>query len=268
MEGLDGACSLLLSYRSQDGEEGYPGTVDVAVTYTLTAENVFVIETEAITDRPTPLNLTHHSYFNLAGEGSGSISDHELQIDADQYIPTDEHMTLLGRYASVNGQGNDLRKGQRLGDAIPQLFRNHGDLYRIRRPSTDHGREHVAAACLVDPASGRSLHVSTTESHLQLYTSSALDGSLIGKSGAPYAKHAAVCLECHGYPDGANATSSCDNILRPGQTHRHTTMYAFSTVDVDRPSDAQIESLQSEAHSAAGATASVTTSHTHSGLQV
>src|SRR5271170_2491037 len=113
-----GACSLSLTYRSRDGEEGYPGTVGVVVTYTVTAENVFVIETEAVTDLPTPLNLTHHSYFNLAGEDSGSISDHELQIHADQYVPTDEHMTLLGRYAPVTSQGNDFRGGQRLGTAI------------------------------------------------------------------------------------------------------------------------------------------------------
>ena len=264
----DGACSLSFTYRSRDGEEGYPGAVGVVVTYTITAENVFVIETEAVTDRPTPLNLTHHSYFNLAGEGSGSIADHELQLHADQYIPMDEHMTLLGRYASVTGHSNDFRGGQRLGAAIPHLFRNHGDLYRIRRPGADHHvRELVPAARLVDPGSGRALDISTTESHLQLYASAALDGSLIGKSGVSYVRHAAVCLECHGYPDSANATSFCDNILRPGQPQRHTTMYAFSTVDIDRASDTQLESLRSEKHSAAGAAASVARSPLHYGLQ-
>jgi aldose 1-epimerase len=271
MNALDSACSLRLNYRSRDGEEGYPGTVNVAITYTVTAENVFLIVTEAVTDRPTPLNLTHHSYFNLAGEGSGSISDHELQIHADQYIPTDEHMTLLRRYASVTGQGNDFRKGQRIGSAIPQLFRNHGDLYRIRRPSADHAeRELVPAARLVDPSSGRALNISTTESHLQLYTSAALDGSLIGKSGAPYVRHAAVCLECHGYPDGANATRFCDNILRPGQPLRHTTMYAFSTVGTDRTSPTQFaDNLRStEEHSKVGAAAGVAKARTHYGSQL
>src|SRR5271165_4342652 len=249
-----GVCSLRLTYRSRDGEEGYPGTVGVVVTYTVTPENVFLIETEAVTDRPTPLNLTHHSYFNLAGEDSGSIYDHELQIHADRYVPTDEHMTLLGCYASVAGQGNDFREGQRLGAAIPQLFRNHGDLYRIRKPGTAHGRELVPVARLVDPGSGRALSISSTESHLQLYTSAALDGSLIGKSGVPYARHAAVCLECHGYPDGANATSFCDNVLRPGKPQRHTTMYAFSSVDVNRKSSTQFENLRStEEHSKVGA---------------
>ena len=237
MAARDGECSLRLDYRSLDGEEGYPGTVDVSVTYTLTSDNTFVIETEAVTDTPTPFNLTHHSYFNLAGEASGSITGHELQIDSDQYVVTDEHMTLLGRYASVVGQSNDFREGQRLGAAIPQLFRNHGDLYRIRRPSADHPcHELVPAARLVNPDTGRALNISTTESHLQLYTSAALDGSLVGKSGVPYVKHAAVCLECHGYPDGANATSFCDNILRPGLPRRHITKYAFSMVDIDRTS--------------------------------
>ena len=268
MEARDGECSLRLDYRSPDGEEGYPGRVDVSVTYTLTRDNAFVIETEAVTDAPTPFNLTHHSYFNLAGEGSGSIADHELQIDSDQYVVTDKHMTLLGRYASVVGQSNDFRGGQRLGATIPRLFRNHGDLYRIRRPNADPGHELVPTARLVDPGSGRALNISTTESHLQLYTGAALDGSLVGKSGVPYVKHAAVCLECHGYPDGANATSFCDNILRPGLPRRHITKYAFSTVDIDRTSTTQLESLHgTEEQSRVGAAANFARSVTHFGSQ-
>jgi len=270
MAARDGECSLRLDYRSLDGEEGYPGTVDVSVTYTLTSDNTFVIETEAVTDTPTPFNLTHHSYFNLAGEASGSITGHELQIDSDQYVVTDEHMTLLGRYASVVGQSNDFREGQRLGAAIPQLFRNHGDLYRIRKPSADHpSHELVPAARLVDPDTGRALNISTTESHLQLYTSAALDGSLVGKSGVPYVKHAAVCLECHGYPDGANATSFCDNILRPGLPRRHITKYAFSTVDIDRTSTTQLENLHgTEEYSRVGAVTNFARSRTHFGSQL
>jgi aldose 1-epimerase len=270
MAARGGECSLRLDYRSLDGEEGYPGTVDVSVTYTLTSDNTFVIETEAVTDTPTPFNLTHHSYFNLAGEASASITGHELQIDSDQYVVTDEHMTLLGRYASVVGQSNDFRKGQRLGAAIPQLFRNHGDLYRIRKPSADHpSHELVSAARLVDPDTGRALNISTTESHLQLYISGALDGSLVGKSGVPYVKHAAVCLECHGYPDGANATSFCDNILRPGLPRRHITKYAFSTVDIDRTSTTRLENLHgTEEYSRVNAVANFASSRTHFGSQL
>lgn len=230
MEAPEGGASLRLSYRSQDGEEGYPGTVDVTVTYTITSDNVFSIETEAVTDRPTPFNIAHHSYFNLAGEHSGSIADHELHVYADKYVPTDDDLTLLGRYVPVNGRANDFRKARRLGDAIPNLFLNHGDLYLLHNGATRSSHELAPAACLVEPHSGRALNVSTTETHLQLYTGTALDGTLTGKSGMQYGKHAGVCLECHGYPDGANAPEFSDNILRPGYPQRHTTMYAFSAI--------------------------------------
>ena len=231
MDAPDGGSSLRLTYRSRDGEEGYPGNVDVTVTYTVTGDNVFSIDTEAVTDRPTPFNITHHSYFNLAGEGSGSIADHELQIYADKFVPTDEHLTLLGRYASVSGQANDFRKSRRVGDAIPNLFLNHGDLYLLRKSGTGESSNELApAARLVEPRSGRALNVSTTETHLQLYTGSAIDGTLVGKSRVRYGKHSGICLECHGYPNGANAPAFSDNILRPDRPQRHTTRYAFSTV--------------------------------------
>ena len=168
-ESPNGDISLRLTYRSPDGEEGFPGTVDVAVTYTVTADNVFKIETEASTDKATPFNLTHHSYFNLAGEASGSIDDHELQIYADKFIPTDEHMTLLGRLESVVGKGNDFRQSRRLGAAIPNLFRNHGDVYLIRRTEGDKSKL-APAARLAHPGSGRVINVSTTEMYFQLYT--------------------------------------------------------------------------------------------------
>lgn len=234
MYGPDGALSLRLTYRSPDGEEGYPGTVDVTVTYTVTDDNVFLIETEAVTDRPTPFNLTQHSYFNLGGEGVGSIADHELQINADESAVTDEHMTLLGRIESVIDHNNDFRQPRSLGVAIPLLFQNHGDVYLIRNAvPDDHNPKPVPSARLVHPGSGRVLDVSTTETHLQFYTGAFLDGSLIGKSGIAYARHAGVCLECHGYPDGANTPSLGDIILRPGQPQRQITAYAFSTADTD-----------------------------------
>jgi aldose 1-epimerase len=228
IEGPGGAPSLRLTYRSPDGEEGYPGTVDVAVTYTITHDNAFLIETEAVTDRPTPFSLTHHSYFNLAGEGTGTIADHKLQILADEFVFTDERMALLGRLGPVEGRGNDFRQLRSLGDAIPQLFQSHGDLYPIRKTAQECVQsEPVPAARLVHPASGRVLEVSTTNSHLQLYTGAALDGSVIGKSGFPYRRHAGVCLECQGYPDGANTPDMGDIVLRPGHPRCESTSYAF-----------------------------------------
>ncbi len=221
-----GEPSLRLSYRSPNGEDGYPGNMDVSVTYSITGDNTFLIETEAATDRPAPVNLTNHSYFNLAGEGAGSIADHELQIFSDELVPSDERHTLLGRLESVAGNGNDLREPRRLGEAILPLDKNHGELYLIRRDAGA-GHKLALAARLAHRASGRVLDVSTTASYLQLYTSSYLDGSLVGKSGAGYLRHAAVCLECHGYPDGVNVPALGDIVLRPGRVERHTTAYSF-----------------------------------------
>lgn len=221
----DGAPSLRLAYRSPDGEEGYPGNVKVSVTYTVTDDNVFLIQTDAEADRATPLNLTHHSYFNLAGEASGSIADHQLEIFASKFVRVDEHLTLTGTMESVARRGNDFRLARRLGDAIPQLFQNHGDFYALpRRP----GHEMTLAARLEEPTSGRVMTVSTTQSYLQLYTGSRLSGSCTGKSGAPYGPYAGVCLECQGYADASNTMLGKDILLRPGHTQRHATAYAFS----------------------------------------
>ena len=220
---------MRLTYHSPEGEEGYPGNVDVAVTYSVTADNTFLIETDASTDRATPLNLTNHSYFNLAGEGTGPVTDHVLQIFSDQYVPTDTHMTLLGRLESV-GKGNDFRQPRLLRDAIPQIFQSHGDVYLLHHKS-EPGQQSdlVPAGRAVHPASGRVLSVSTTENYVQFYTSWHLNGSIIGKSGVAYQQYAAFCLECHNYSDGANVPSMGDIILRPGHPQHNCTAYAFST---------------------------------------
>lgn len=221
----DCAPSLRLTYLSPDGEEGYPGNVDVAVTYTVTDENAFIIETEATSDRATPLSLTHHSYFNLSGQSSGTIENHRLTIHSHRYVPVRDDMTLSGRLEPVVHNGNDFRESRRLGDAIPHLFRRHGDLYALPNPA---GNQPRLAARLEDPVSGRAMTVSTTERYLQLYTGCHLDGSLIGKSGKPYSRFAGLCLECEGYPDASNAAMREHTLLEPGRTRRNSTVYAFS----------------------------------------
>ena len=220
----DGAPSLRLTYFSRDGEEGYPGNVEVAVTYTVTDDNVFLVETEAATDQLTPLSLTHHSYFNLGGHAAGFIGNHAIEISAEQFVPLDEHIALTGRLETVH-RDNDLRQARLLADVIPHFFARHGDMYAL--PA--HPRQQpVRAARVTHPSSGRVLAVSTTESFLQLYTGSHLEGPVPGKEGAIYARHGGLCLECEGYPDPSNRALGNSILVQPGEPQRHATAYAFS----------------------------------------
>lgn len=225
----DGGPSLRLTYHSPHGEEGYPGNVDLAVTYSITPDNVFVIETEALSDRPTPVSLTHHSYFNLAGEAGGPATDHELQIVAREYFPTDEAMILRGHTVPVAGQDNDFTRPRRIGAVLPHLYQRHGDLYLLRQQSLADGP--MPAARLFSPVSGRVLTVSTTETCLQLYTGASLNGSLRGKTGAPYEQHAGLCLECEGFPEALRYPGRGDLLVTPERPQRRETQYAFSVAD-------------------------------------
>ncbi|MEI8311802.1 MAG: aldose epimerase family protein [Verrucomicrobiota bacterium] len=223
-ERADGADSVRLTYVSPDGEEGYPGIVDFSVTYTLTQDNVFIIESEATSDRSTPVSLTHHSYFNLAGEGSGDIFDHDLTIFSDRAFLVDEWMTPLGRTEAVADSACDFSSPRRLGDVIPHLFRKHGDCYAL--PGA---HELYLAARLSDPASRRTLAVSTNERCLQIYTAANLDCPSAGKSGCPYLPFAGFCLECEGYPAGVDFPEFGSILVASGRPQRRTTRYAFST---------------------------------------
>jgi aldose 1-epimerase len=224
----DGAEAVRLTYHSPDGEEGYPGTIDIAVTYALTAGNTLVVTSEATADRLTPLCLAQHSYFNLAGEGSGPVTGHEVQIHAATCMPAgDGAMTLSGRAEPVAGTGNDFTRARRLGDALPGLFQAHGEFYLFRAKAAD---APTPAARVVEPQSGRVLEVSTNEPGMQFYTGVALDGTLTGKSGRAYGPHAGLCLECQGYADGASRPEFGDILIRPGVTQHRTTLYAFSTL--------------------------------------
>ena len=217
-----------LRYRSTDGEEGYPGNLDIAVTYRLTDSNELIIESDVVSDQVTPVNLTNHTYFNLAGEGAGSIEDHVLQIFADEFVPADNDLTLSGRRESVAGQANDLREPRRLGDVMSELHLHHGDNYLLRPPG-DKGLAMVA--CVRDPASGRQLEILTNDTNLQFYTGFFLDGTLTGKSGKPYDPHAGLCLECQGYPDGVAHPELGDILVLPGHPQRRMTIYNFTTAN-------------------------------------
>lgn len=219
--------SLRLFYRSPDGEEGYPGNLDVTVTYTLTDNNELVVASEALSDRVTPLSLAQHSYFNLAGEGSGNVLNHTVQIHATEVVPAaDAAMTLAGRRAAVAGTGNDFTQPRRLGDALPGLFRAHGEHYFIRAAAAV---EPAPVARVTEPVSGRVLEVSTNDCALQFYTGMALDGTLRGKAGRTYGPHDGLCLECQGYPDGAHRRDLGDILVHPGTPQKRLTRYAFST---------------------------------------
>ena len=230
----DGAPSLRLTYLSPDGEEGYPGNLEVSVTYIVTDDNAFLIETEAVTDRLTPLSLTHHSYFNLGGHAAGSIADHALQVFAEEFVPLDEHIALTGTLQPVHGD-NDLRQPRLLADTIPQFFARHGDMYALPVPSE---RQPVCAARVTHASSGRMLTVSTTEPFVQLYTGSHLEGPVAGKAGAVYGRHSGLCLECEGYPDPSNHALRKGVLVYPGEPQRHTTAYAISIDNADDSADA------------------------------
>lgn len=215
--------ALVLHYRSPDGEEGYPGNVDLKVFYRMTDGNELVIESEACADQPTPVSLTNHSYFNLAGEGSGTVDDHIVQILAGEFVPADDELTLSGLRAPVIAGRNDLREPRRFGDFVPHVHRQHGDNYLLQ----DRAAEVVTVARVSDPGSGRTLEVRTDESCLQFYTGSFLDGSFTGKSGVAYGRHHGLCLECHGYPDGVTHPELGGITVHPGVPRRRTAVYAF-----------------------------------------
>jgi aldose 1-epimerase len=222
----DCAESVRLTYHSPDGEEGYPGNLDVAITYTLTARNELVIESEATSDQVTPLSLANHSYFNLAGEGSGTVAEHLVQIMAENYVAADNDMTLSDRRQPVADTPSDFRTSRRLGEALPHLHKSHGENYLLRPTASE---TPTLIARVVEPDSGRVLSVLTNDTCLQFYTGVSLDGSLTGKSGRPYDRHGALCLECQGYPNGSSRPELGDILVHPGTPQRRTTIYAFST---------------------------------------
>ena len=224
--------ALELSYLSKDGEEGFPGNLSVRVVYTLTDSNELKIEYSATTDKKTVVNLTNHSYFNLAGPGSGDILGHVLMIEGDKFTPVDSGLIPTGELRDVAGTPFDFRKPTAIGARVDsddeqiKLGGGYDHNFVLRRKAGD---PISLAARVVEPKTGRVLEVWTTEPGVQFYTGNFLDGSAHGKGGISYTKRSALCLETQHFPDSPNQPKFPSTELKPGERYHTTTIYKFST---------------------------------------
>jgi aldose 1-epimerase len=229
--GKDGE-ALQLTYVSPAGEGGFPGTLTTKVVYALREDGGLVIDYSATTDAPTVVNLTNHAYFNLAGEGEGTILDHELQLESDAFTPTDERLIPTGELRPVAGTPFDFRKpvaiGARIDAADEQIKVGHGYDHNFVVRGTP-GTLRLAAR-VVDKKSGRVLETFTTEPGIQFYTGNFMDGKTTGKSGKPYVRRGAFCLETQHYPDSPNQPAFPSVVLRPGRIYRQTTVYKLGVL--------------------------------------
>ncbi len=233
-ESTDGP-SVQFAYTSPDGEEGYPGTLDVTVTYTVTDADELRIEYHATTDAPTVVNLSNHTYFNLAGEGSGAVYAHELQLNASSYTPVDETLIPTGEIAPVAGTAFDFTTPHLVGERIrdssdPQIMIGLGydHNFVLDRPGPD-DTTLIEAAVVTEPTTGRTMTVSTTEPGIQFYSGNFLNGAISGPSGQAYRQGDGFCLETQHFPDSPNQPSFPSTELRPDEEYTSTTVYAFST---------------------------------------
>jgi aldose 1-epimerase len=224
--------ALQLTYVSPDGEEHYPGTVNVTVIYTLTNRNELKVETTAVTDEATPVNIVHHSYWNLAGHGSGTILDHELKLEADHYTPGDATLIPTGEIRSVANSPFDFRAATRIGDPIVQLPPSGDDPGGFDLNYVVNGEPGAMrrAATLRDPGSGRVMEIWADQPGVQFYTGNFLN-DVPGKRSTVYPKHGGLCLETQKFPDAINkegAPGWPTAILRPGQVYRHVMVHRFT----------------------------------------
>lgn len=218
-----------LVYLSKDGEEGYPGNLSVRVTYTLTDGDELVWQAEATTDAPTPVNLVHHTYWNLSGDPTTSILDHQLVLAADRYLPTDAGLIPTGALAAVAGTPMDFTTPHAIGERIDAQFEalKFGAGYDHCWVLTGEGGVRLAAR-VSDPKSGRVMEVLTNQPAIQFYAANFLDGITPGKRGVAYARRSALCLETEGFPDAPNQPAFPSAVLQPGQTYQHTLALRFA----------------------------------------
>jgi len=225
------AAGVKFLYLSPDGEEGYPGNLDCRVTYWLTENNELKLEYHAETSKPTPVNLTHHSYFNLKGQGNGDILGHELMLNADKYTPVNEQLIPTGEIKPVEGTPFDFTHPHAVGEYIQQVPGGYDHNFVLNSG----GARLALAARVYEPENGRVMEIHTTEPGIQFYSGNFLDGSITGKSGKVYYQHYGFCLEAQHFPDSPNHPNFPSAILRPGEIYAQTTIHKFSTKQNESP---------------------------------